>query len=143
MKLSSNFTLEELCTTNTKINNTPKTDEVIALKELVTNVLQPVRDIIGKPIVVTSGFRSKAVNAAVGGASDSQHLKGEAADLQSEDNRELFNAIRKNVVFDQLIWEFGNDEQPAWVHVSYKTQGNRKEVLKSVNVDGITSYIRM
>ncbi len=70
-------------------------------------------------------------------------MKGEAADLDSNDNSKLFNLIRKNYVFDQLIWEFGDDNQPAWVHVSYKTTGNRNEVLKAVKENGKTKYIRL
>ena len=143
MKLSKNFTLEELCQTNTGLPNVPNTDEKIALKHLAENVLQPLRDLFRAPIIVTSGFRSEAVNKAVGGAPTSQHRKGEAADLDSSDNAELFLLIRKYTLFDQLIWEFGNDEQPDWVHVSYKTEGNRKEVLRSYKENGVTKYKRV
>lgn len=143
MKLSKNFTLEELCQTNTGLPNVPNTDEKIALKHLAENVLQPLRDLFRAPIIVTSGFRSEAVNRAVGGAPTSQHRKGEAADLDSMDNAELFLLIRKYTLFDQLIWEFGNDEQPDWVHVSYKTEGNRKEVLRSYKDKGVTKYERV
>lgn len=143
MKLSENFTLEELCQTNTGLPNVPNTDEKIALKHLVENVLQPLRDLFRAPIIVTSGFRSEAVNRAVGGAPTSQHRKGEAADLDSVDNAELFWLIRNYTLFDQLIWEFGNDEQPDWVHVSYKTEGNRKEVLRSYKENGVTKYKRI
>ena len=143
MRLSENFTLEELTATGTGLSNVPPPDARAALKELVDNVLQPARDAIGLPVTVTSGYRSPAVNQAVGGASGSQHMRGEAADLQCADNRRLFEAIRGGLLFDQLIWEHGTDESPAWVHVSYKTQGNRKEVLRTVDRDGVTVYARM
>lgn len=143
MNLSKNFTLEELTKTDTGLSNTPTLQAKQALVELVQNVLQPARDILGLPITVTSGYRNEAVNKAVGGASTSQHRKGEAADLVCKDNKRLFDVIRNNFVFDQLIWEFGNSEQPQWVHVSYKTQGNRGEVLRAVKRGGVTAYERV
>ena len=143
MRLSRNFTLEELAATDTGLPNVPPPDARAALKELVDNVLQPARDAVGVPVRVTSGYRSPAVNRAVGGAADSQHRHGEAADIQCADNRALFEAIRSGLLFDQLIWEHGTDECPAWVHVSYRTQGNRKEVLRTVEQDGVTVYARM
>lgn len=133
MKLGKYFTLEELTTTNSGLLNVPGQSEKIALSTLVANVLDPSREMFGKPVRVNSGYRSPAVNAKIGGAKTSQHCKGEAADLDSSDNASLFNIIRNNFVFDQLIWEAGDDNQPAWVHVSYKTQGNRGEVLKMKN----------
>lgn len=137
------FTISELCRISVKITNEPSQNERLALAELINNVLDPAREELGAPITVNSGYRCKAVNAAVGGASTSQHLKGEAADLDCSDNAKLFEIIRDTLVFDQLIWEFGNDEAPAWVHVSYKTQGNRGEVLKAVKIKGKTKYLRL
>lgn len=133
MKLSKNFTLEELLVTNSGLNNTPNREEVNNLSELVINVLQPLRDSFGKPIKITSGYRSNDVNEHIGGAKNSQHCKGQAADLVCEDNSEIFSIIRDELVFDQLIWEGGNNVQPAWVHVSFKTQGNRGDVLRMKN----------
>ena len=134
MKLGKYFTLEEMLITKTGLLNVPNQAEKVALSELVKNVLDPVRENYGNPITVNSGFRSKRVNDATPNASKtSQHMKGEAADLNCADNAKLFKIIRENVVFDQLIWEAGNDVQPAWVHVSYKTQGNRGEVLRMKN----------
>lgn len=130
MILSKNFTLEELTVTNSKLPNKPNEEQIQSLKNLVKNVLQPLRDIYGKPIKVNSGFRSFAVNKTIGGATTSQHCKGEAADLDCTDNSELFSIIREHLDFDQLIWESGDDIQPNWVHVSYKPKGNRKEVLR-------------
>jgi hypothetical protein len=143
MKLSENFTLEELCATSSHHINKPTQGELNSLGLLVRNVLQPVRELFGKSIKVTSGFRSKAVNEEKGGASNSQHLKGEAADLVCENNALLFRLIRDNFMFDQLIWEGGDDKQPAWVHVSYKTQGNREEKLRMKIINGKKTYIRL
>lgn len=130
MRLGKYFTLEELTTTSTGLLNAPSRIEIVNLSSLVSNVLDPAREILGKPIRVNSGYRSPAVNAKIGGAKTSQHCKGEAADLDSSDNALLFRIIRDNFVFDQLIWESGDDNQPAWVHVSYRSMGNRCEVLK-------------
>ena len=140
--LSKNFTLHELVRTSAPIPNVPNKEEIANLKELVVNVLQPAREIYGKPITVTSGFRSKAVNAHVGGALNSQHTKGEAVDITCDDNSELFDIIRQ-LDFDQLIWEFGNDIQPKWIHVSYKKSGNRKEILKAKKINGKTIYTKI
>jgi len=143
MKISKNFTLEELCVTSQKMDNTPTKEAVVALRELVENVLQPARDILGSAITVNSGYRSPVVNKAIGGAATSQHMKGEAADIRCADNKKLFEIIRNNFVFDQLIHEFGDDKQPQWVHVSYKTQGNRNEILRAVKENGKTKYLRL
>ena len=141
-QLSRNFTLHELTRTNAPIPNVPSAEETANLKELVVNVLQPAREIFGKSITVTSGFRSTAVNAHVGGATNSQHTKGEAVDITCTDNSELFDIIRR-LDFDQLIWEFGNDIQPKWIHVSYKKSGNRREILKAKKVKGKTIYTKI
>lgn len=133
MKLSENFTLEELCVTNVGAENEPALDHIENLTRLVIDLLQPLRNLYGKPIKVNSGFRSQAVNKKVGGSPSSQHLKGEAVDISGYDNALLFKLIHDKFIFDQLIWEGGNDDQPAWVHVSYKSQGNREEVLKMKN----------
>ncbi|MEI6556393.1 MAG: D-Ala-D-Ala carboxypeptidase family metallohydrolase [Paludibacter sp.] len=142
MNLSKNFTLEELTRTNSRLPNVPSEAEITKLKELVTGLLQPLRDMLGQPIHVNSGFRSVAVNKEMGGASKplSQHCKGEAADLEAFDNVALFNLIRTHFDFDQLIWEGGDNNHPDWVHVSYKTKANRKEVLRMTVVKGKKVY---
>lgn len=124
------FTLSELTATTTGLPNQPGVAETKNLETLVKKVLDPIREIMGIPIIVTSGFRSFAVNKKVGGAATSQHLRGEAADLICADNKKLYSAIMDNLEFDQLIWEKGNDNQPAWVHVSYRHGFNRKQVLR-------------
>lgn len=135
------FTLKELARTSTGLDNTPTPEVTIALTALVHNVLDPVRELIGMPIKVSSGYRSKSVNKSVGGAKNSQHIKGEAADISCANNALLYRLIRDNCVFDQLIWEFGDDDHPAWVHVSYSVTKNRMQKLKAVSVKGKTKYI--
>lgn len=137
--MTKNFTLKELCVTKTGIHNEPNAEQKEALRLLAVNILQPARDALG-PITVTSGFRNAKVNAAIGGSRTSQHMKGEAADLQCDDNAALFKFI-KTLDFDQLIWEFGDKEQPDWVHVSYASK-NRKEVLKATKKNGVTKYVK-
>jgi zinc D-Ala-D-Ala carboxypeptidase len=140
MNLSKNFTLEELTYTNTGLPNVPTEAQIARLTDLVTNVLQPLREQWGKPIRVNSGFRSDAVNKAVKGAPTSQHCKGEAADIEADNNAGLFQMIRQNYTFDQLIWEGGNDLQPNWVHVSYHAEENHRQVLRMEVVNGTTKY---
>ncbi len=129
MKITNNFTLAELTRTSTRIENKPDRHQVAALITLCGKVLQPVRDLYGKSIHVNSGFRSAAVNRTVGGALNSQHLLGEAADItvyNREGNKQLFEIIRDNLSFDQLI----NERDFSWIHVSYKSpDDNRKQIL--------------
>lgn len=144
MKLSENFTLEELTRTSTGLNNTPNTEEIENLRELVVNVLQPAREALG-PIRITSGFRSPEVNKKVGGADSSQHTKGEAADLMmSGGNKRLLDWIIANVEFDQIISEFPDaNGNPQWVHVSYSKGNNRNQTLKAIKKNGKTRYIKL
>lgn len=134
-ELGKYFSLDELTVTHENLDNTPRPLHIQKLKALVQNLLDPVREMYGFPICVNSGFRTLAVNKAIGGATRpiSQHTKGEAADLECADNARLFYLIRDHFDFDQLIWEEGNDRQPDWVHVSYKAQSNRKQLLKFKN----------
>ena len=138
--MTKNFTLKELCVTKTGIHNEPNAEQKEALRLLAVNILQPARDALGA-ITVTSGFRNAKVNAAIGGSRTSQHMKGEAADLQCDDNAALFKFI-KTLEFDQLIWEFGDKEQPDWVHVSFAKK-NRKEILKATKKNGVTKYVKL
>ena len=129
MNITKNFTLSELTRTSTGISNQPNKQEVTALIKLCGKLLQPARDLYGAAIHVNSGFRSFAVNKAVGGARNSQHMRGEAADItvhSKEKNKILFELIRDNLSFDQLI----NERDFSWVHVSYRSEGeNRMQVL--------------
>lgn len=133
MQLTEHFSLSELTRTNSGIINIPASREIENLKALAENVLEPLRQAFGSAITVNSGYRSKAVNAAVKGALNSQHVAGQAADLNCENNAKIFHIIKKELDFDQLIWEGGNDESPSWVHVSFSTVKNRKQVLKMRN----------
>lgn len=123
------FTLEELCSTKTGITNIPSWQAVENLKALVNNVLDPLRESWCKPIIVTSGFRCKAVNDKVGGVATSQHTKGQAVDLDigtTEQNKELFDFICKSgLTFDQLLLE----NNGAWVHISYNINKNKQQIL--------------
>lgn len=141
MLLSRNFTLAELTDTDTGLPNNPSQEEIRNLKLLVQKVLQPVRDKFGV-INVTSGYRSPGVNSAVGGSATSDHVHGRAADIQCEDMATVFKYIRKNLPFKQLIWEFGTDAQPKWIHVAYDANNNKGEVLKAIKKGGKTKYIQ-
>jgi hypothetical protein len=131
--MSKNFTLEEMVSSETarsrKISNTPSPEVLASLQLLVDNVLQPVRDLYGKTVHVNSGYRSPELNKAVGGAANSQHIQGRAADISvggKAENKALFDLIcRSGIRFDQLIDEYDY----RWVHVSYKNSGNRRQVL--------------
>jgi hypothetical protein len=148
MQLTENFTLQELTSSPTAdklgIKNVPDLKQEAALKLLAEKILQPLRDGIGVPIKINSGLRGVALNKAIGGSSTSQHCKGEAADLslksKKNGNALLFHYIRENLVFDQMIWEFGTKSNPDWVHVSYSAKGNRKEILEAYKHHGKTSY---
>ena len=133
------FTIAELTRTNHSENNIPDANEVNNLVTLVEKVLDPAREEFGEPIKVTSGFRSQEVNRLVGGAKSSQHCKGQAADLTCSDNRRLFRILAE-MEFDQLIYEFGDENQPSWVHVSYVLGANRNEILRARKSKGRTSY---
>ncbi|HLP05102.1 MAG TPA: D-Ala-D-Ala carboxypeptidase family metallohydrolase [Paludibacter sp.] len=143
MKIGKHFTLDELTVTHSGLLNVPNKASIDALTLLVNNVLDPVREMLGEPIIINSGYRSLRVNKAAGGVATSQHLSGEAADMDCSDNAKLFHLIRDHFVFDQLIWEGGDDKQPAWVHVSYKLQGNRGEVKQMKVIKGKKTYIRL
>ena len=148
MRLSENFTMAEFTKSQTAerkgIDNTPEGEHLEAAKALFENVVQPVRDHFG-PTVINSGYRSPALNEAVGGSSRSQHCKGQAADIEvpGTPNAELAEWIVDNVDFDQVILEFYTPGIPdsGWVHVSYKSDGdNRKSILTAMKEDGKTVY---
>jgi len=150
MKLSKNLSLKEVIKSNTAtkygIDNNPTAEHLDALKNIAINGFQPLREGLGMPIFVSSGYRSQALNDRIGGSSTSQHSKGEALDVDADvygiiTNKEIFDYIYANIDFDQLIWEYGNDKEPDWVHFSMKLKGkNRKEVLKVKKVKGKSIY---
>ena len=140
MKITQHFTLEELCASSTAkskgIKNQPGTQELINLTALCVAVLEPLRTWFGREIKIGSGYRCPFLNAAVGGVSNSQHIKGQAADLcidgDMEKGKKWFNYIRNHLLFDQLIMEH-NAKGTYWVHVSYDAQGrNRGQVIENL-----------
>ena len=145
MKLSKNLLLAEVTKSTTAkrlgIDNTPDEWTIQNLKQIAINVFQPLRDAFKCPIYVSSGYRSAELNTAIGGSTRSQHMEGRALDLDADvfggcTNSQIFNWIKENVEFDQLIWEFGDDDNPDWVHVSYVYDGiNRGRCLKAVRDD--------
>ncbi len=149
MQLSNNFTLNEFLISQTAsrlgIDNTPPEFVIENLKALCHNILQPLRDNYG-PVVVTSGYRCPELNKAIGGAVNSQHLEGKAADIHipSLSNDNLARIIAANFEFDQVILEFYTLGKPnsGWVHVSYNTAGNKKEELTAVKQNGKTVYLK-
>jgi hypothetical protein len=148
MIITKNLTLQELIHSNTAkakgIDNSPTNEHLRNLIEIANNIFQPLRDGIGKPIRISSGYRSEKLNKAVGGSKTSQHNKGQALDLVATTgftNKDIFDYIKKNLEFDQLIFEFGTDKNPDWVHVSYNKGKNRNQVLKAIKKDGKTVYI--
>jgi len=150
MQLSKNLALAEVMRSETAerkgISNMPTPEHIENFKLLAENVFQPIRDHFGVPIILSSGYRSKELNTAVGGALSSQHCTGEAIDIDMDGttvkNAEVFNFIKDNLNFDQLIWEFGTDSNPDWVHVSYESTGKqRKQILKAVKSGKGTSYV--
>ena len=143
MKLSEHVTIAEFEFSPTALkkglDNSMNSEQIENAKELCENIFEPIRKFRGKAIKINSGFRGTALNKAVGGASSSQHCKGEAIDLPL--TAQEFHVIKDSLDFDQLIWEFGTKEQPSWVHISYCKNGNRKQVLRAVKVGGKTKYI--
>jgi zinc D-Ala-D-Ala carboxypeptidase len=141
MNLSAHVTLKEFqasgLATLRNLNNEMSESQIASAKLLCENVFEPLRLYLNTPIQISSGFRSLQVNKMIGGSATSQHTKGEAMDLQI--NAKGFHFIKDKLEFDQLIWEFGNDEQPSWVHVSFSPR-NRKQVLKASKKNGKTIY---
>lgn len=143
-QLTNNFSYEEMTRSitarNRGIENIPDAMQIASLRMLCIKVLQPCREYLDEPIVIQSGFRSKKLNKRIGGAKNSQHTRGEAADINCRNNKAVFDYIRDNLPFDQLIWEFGNDDQPEWIHVSHVLGENRGEVLRALKKGDKTVY---
>lgn len=137
-RLSKNFVLGEFVKTKTGLDNIPNDQEIDNIRALVVNVLQPLRDYFARPLVVSSGFRSQAVNEAVGGSETSQHRSGEAADISIEGvtNRQIIDAATfLRLPYDQLIDEQTKDKLSgdirSWVHVSHAANRRRQEILSA------------
>lgn len=128
------------------IDNTPDGDTLNNMKIVAEKVFEPLREYVGGAIKINSFYRSSALNEAIGGSTRSQHCKGQAMDIDDiyghKTNKEMFIWIKDNLDFDQMIWEFGNEDNPDWVHVSYVSEDkNRNRILKAVRDEGKTKYI--
>ena len=145
MKLSEHLDLVEVTRSDyakrNGINNMPNAEHTENLIELANHIFEPIRKHLNKPIHISSGYRSKELNAKIGGASNSQHTKGQAIDIDQgnrKENMEIFDFIKNNLEYDQLINEFNYD----WIHVSYNTDGKQaKQVLDAIKEGKVTKYI--
>jgi hypothetical protein len=127
------------------LDNTPTKTHLNNMKELAEQIFEPLREWVGGPIRVNSFYRGEELNKAIGGSSKSQHCKGQAMDIDDtkckKTNAEMFKWIKENLNFDQIIWEFGNDKNPDWIHVSYVDEvNNRNRCLKAYKKRGKTKY---
>lgn len=151
MKLSEHLELSEVIRSESAkrkgISNMPTAEHIANFKVLAEKIFEPIRVHFRCPIIISSGYRSKELNAAIGGSATSQHCTGEAIDIDMDGtsngitNKMVFDFIKDNLAFDQLIYEFGNSNNPDWVHVSYETKGpQRKQVLRAARINGKTVY---
>ena len=127
------------------IDNIPNSDELNNMRLLAEEVFEPLRAYVGGPIKINSFFRSAELNKAIGGSTSSQHCKGQAMDIDDTfgrmTNAEMYHWIKEHLDFDQMIWEFGDDENPDWVHVSYVSENeNRNRCLRALRKNGKTHY---
>ena len=149
MKVSDNITYKEALRSNTAkrlgIENVPDEFTFETMQITAEHVFEPVRKHFNEPIYISSFYRCEELNKAIGGSSKSQHCKGEAIDIDDvyskATNADFFNYIKDKLEFDQLIWEFGDDKNPDWVHVSYSLGNNRMRILKAIKENGRTKYI--
>ena len=149
MKVSDNITYKEALRSNTAkrlgIENVPDEFTFETMQITAEHVFEPVRKHFNEPIYISSFYRCEELNKAIGGSSKSQHCKGEAIDIDDvyskATNADFFNYIKDHLHYDQLIWEFGDDTNPDWVHVSYSLGNNRMRILKAIKENGRTKYI--
>lgn len=152
MQISKHLALAEVIRSETAkrngISNMPTEQHIANFKILAEKIFEPIREHFGFPIHISSGYRSKELNSCIKGSLTSQHCSGEAIDIDMDGsgngvtNKMVFDYIKANLNFDQLIFEFGNETNPDWVHVSYESTGKqRKQVLKAVKTNGQTKYL--
>ena len=150
MQLSTNLSLAEVTRSETAkrrgISNMPTPEHIENFKKLASNIFQPIREHFGKPILISSGYRSAELNKAIGGSLSSQHCSGEAIDIDMDGtditNKQIFDYIKDNLTFDQMIAEFPKQGNPDWVHVSFAAnRSQRKQILVAKKVNGKTTYI--
>tara|TARA_R110002020_G_scaffold101465_2_gene239001 strand:- start:1645 stop:2115 length:471 start_codon:yes stop_codon:yes gene_type:complete len=128
------------------LDNTPNEDQLKCMKEVAENLFEPLREWVGGGIKINSFFRGEPVNTAIGGSTRSQHMKGQAIDIDDtfkyKTNAEMYHYIKDNLDFDQMIWEFGTDKNPNWLHISWVShRPNRKKLTIAKKVNGRTKYI--
>ena len=128
------------------IYNHPENDQADNMRLIAEQVFEPLRSWVGGPIKINSFFRSPELNTAIGGSTKSQHCQGQAIDLDDTfgraTNAEMYDFIKEHLDFDQMIWEFGDDDNPDWVHVSYvSSDKNRNRCLKAYKENGRTKYM--
>ena len=127
------------------IDNVPNDEQLANMELIAEKVFEPLRKYVGGPVKINSFFRSVKLNKAIGGSSKSQHCKGQAIDIDDTfgvvANSDMYNYIKNNLDFDQMIWEFGDDDNPNWVHVSYVSkEDNRNRCLRASKSGGTTLY---
>ena len=148
-RISDHITLREATKSNTalrlNINNIPNDYQTGNMVAIAINLFEPLRKWVGGPIRINSFFRSDKLNEAIGGSNRSQHCQGRAMDIDDnfghKTNAEMFEYIKQNLNYDQMIWEFGDDANPDWVHISYVSKDqNRGRCLRAEKIDGKTQY---
>tara|TARA_X000001382_G_scaffold120960_1_gene102896 strand:- start:319 stop:774 length:456 start_codon:yes stop_codon:yes gene_type:complete len=127
------------------IDNTPNDDQLTNMELVAEKIFEPLRSYVGGPIKINSFFRCPKLNTAIGGSHKSQHCKGQAIDIDDTfgrcTNAEMYHWIKDHLDFDQMIWEFGDDDNPDWVHISYVSEeDNRNRCLKAYRKNGKTKY---
>ena len=149
-RISKHISYKEAIKSNTalrlNIDNTPDSISLTNMTGVAYNIFEPLRLWVGGPIKINSFYRCPKLNKAIGGSKRSQHCEGRAIDIDDtfgyKTNAEMFHYIKDNLNFDQMIWEFGDDNNPAWVHVSFDSlEGNRGRLLKAIKENGKSKYI--
>jgi len=148
--ISEHISYKEATHSNTalrrNLDNTPNDEQLKCMEEVAENLFEPLRKWVSGPIKVNSFFRGEPVNTAIGGSKRSQHMKGQAIDIDDtfghKTNAEMYHYIKDNLDFDQMIWEFGTDKNPNWLHISWVShRPNRKKLTIAKKVNGKTKYI--
>jgi hypothetical protein len=149
-EISKNVTYAEAIKSQTAtrlgLENTPNEEQLENMKKVANECFQKAREHFGVPIAVTSFFRSPEVNRAIGGSTTSEHCQGKAMDIDADvfggvSNSDLFHFFKDNCEFNQLIWEYGNDNNPDWVHISFNEGGNKNQILKVYRQNGRSVYV--
>jgi len=148
-RISKHLSLKEAIKSNTatrlEIKNEPRELDLVRMIEIAEKVFEPLREWVGGPIKVNSFYRSPELNSAIGGSKNSQHCIGCALDIDDtfghKTNAQMFDYIKNNLDYDQIIWEFGDDDNCDWVHVSYVSEdANRRRLLKATKINGKANY---